>query len=1049
MGTNPIGSRAIFRFDEFELDPVLGQLRRGGEPVVVGEQALALLEQLVRRAGEDVSHEQIHAQVWPGVTVNDGSLRHAIWELRQALGDIPSAPRFVRTLRGRGYRFVAMVRVSDRDAALVAELPPPRKEFVGRGDELSRLLTALDDTCTHAGRVCVLRGAPGIGKSRLAREFVQAASARGVACLEGIAERDVERPPFWPWIQLLGRVLGELGREQRARYLTDAPSVAGMFAHGAERAWLHVPFTDAPDQQRLYLFEELTRLIAQIAREHPLLLLLEDIQWLDEASMAFLRYFAGMLPPTHMLLVATCRDLTRREHRPLALTLDTIGRGPLNLVVELAPLTLEHIAELLRAHGMSAATPELVAQVHALTLGNPLFALEMARLLGRREAGGEAPRLDEAHREVRGVIKQRLDTLPDRCREAALAASVWGDQCGIAELAALLEESPDDALERVDECVRRGILTERAPLRFGFSHPLVEEVAYASLSRTERTQLHRRAGEWLERKVDSQVTHINALAHHFFCAASAAVAQRAVDYAAQCAERAFAATAYEAAIKNVDQALAAAELLPGFSPGARLALELSRAEAQRAAGADVQQVDRVFHSLSERAKLLGDPRLIARAALGYNSNQRMVGSRLTSFALISDPRGIALLEDALARVDPSDLELRARLLSALAFALVYGPERARRASLNDAAIALARAHGSPALIAHTLMFAQWTNDGPHDYATQRRVVDALIAHAQKHALREVEFNACLQRSVLAIGSLDLDQSERDVARAGVLAELIGSERARANSQTHALFDAFWRGDVVEAERLIEVIFQAQPVNVQHQGVYIVRKQALLVLRDGVAYLPQLIVQIKGVLAMLPNGVTPRCSLASAYAALGQLDAARAEFDEIVRDGFDALPQEAAWLGDMIVLADVAVRLGCRERARAVYARLLPFADRFAFVYFDALPAGPVARALAELAVMTGSFDAAARHLAVARDVNQRLGAHMFLEYDALAEARLLSMSRPPGWATRVTELLSGVSKFAERRGARWLADYASASYEHFLGGAQVVRLVRDPGARRS
>jgi hypothetical protein len=180
----------------------------------------------------------------------------------------------------------------------------------------------------------------------------------------------------------------------------------------------------------------------------------------------------------------------------------------------------------------------------------------------------------------------------------------------------------------------------------------------------------------------------------------------------------------------------------------------------------------------------------------------------------------------------------------------------------------------------------------------------------------------------------------------------------------------------------------------------------------------------------PGGMAFRCSLAFAYAILDKPQSAQQQFDWVARDGFLALPKDISWLTAMGLLAETAVWLDDARRAQLVYEQLVPFGDRWPFFAGEAVPGGPTAHWLAELATTFGDFQLARHWLACARTLCEKLRAPLFMQYNALAEARLL-LWHPAGDHARAWRLLRDVVVFAERRGLAWLRACALSLQQDF------------------
>lgn len=163
----------VFGFGDFELDEDLFELRREGQVVPIPRRPFDLLCRLVLRRGAVVSRTELLEVVWGGTAVTEDSLAHAVMSLRQALGDDVDEPRFVQTVRGRGYRFAMPVEV------IGAAPSSEERNFVGRLDHLHAMTRMLDGLRTRRGGLLLLEGASGVGKTSLLRRFERLCAAGG------------------------------------------------------------------------------------------------------------------------------------------------------------------------------------------------------------------------------------------------------------------------------------------------------------------------------------------------------------------------------------------------------------------------------------------------------------------------------------------------------------------------------------------------------------------------------------------------------------------------------------------------------------------------------------------------------------------------------------------------------------------------------------------------------------------------------------------------------------------------------------------------------
>jgi len=176
-------------FGDFELDESLYELRRDGAPIKLEPKVFDVLRYLVDHHERVVSKDELLEQLWPGEFVSESVLPRCIVAVRKALGDDPAAPRFIQTIHGRGYRFVAAVRPAPGGQVAVGATPGEVAEeprvFVGREDAMAHLRSAVDQAFAGRGQLVLLLGEPGIGKTRTAEELAEVAARRGALVATG------------------------------------------------------------------------------------------------------------------------------------------------------------------------------------------------------------------------------------------------------------------------------------------------------------------------------------------------------------------------------------------------------------------------------------------------------------------------------------------------------------------------------------------------------------------------------------------------------------------------------------------------------------------------------------------------------------------------------------------------------------------------------------------------------------------------------------------------------------------------------------------------
>ncbi|MBL4687356.1 MAG: AAA family ATPase, partial [Nannocystaceae bacterium] len=330
----------VHSFGEFELDETLFQLRRAGNLVKVEPKVFDVLLYLLQHRDRVVPKDELLEALWQG-SVSDSVLPRCITAARRALADDGTRQEIIETIRRRGYRFVAAVtspvgtmpglappqtpsagQSEPAPAAQTSSAPVPSGTtpgiFVGRTQTLGRLTDALDAALSGRGRLIMLVGEPGIGKTRTAAEVCHTARQRGATVLTGRSFEGEGAPAFWPWVQILRRAIEVEVIDPHALGLHTA-ELAALVPEIRDR----VPNVPEPpgvtaDQARFRQFDAVATVLCTAARRHPLVIVLEDLHWADTPSLRLLQFLAGVMGETRMLLVATYRDVTLPRTAPLA-----------------------------------------------------------------------------------------------------------------------------------------------------------------------------------------------------------------------------------------------------------------------------------------------------------------------------------------------------------------------------------------------------------------------------------------------------------------------------------------------------------------------------------------------------------------------------------------------------------------------------------------------------------------------------------------------------------------------------------------------------------
>ena len=801
-------------------------------------------------------------------------------------------------------------------------LPPvleslARHTFVGRDDELAVLRARWRDVADGHDAVVVVSGEAGMGKTALAARFAQRVHADGAIVLFGQCDEHAVSP-YGP----IADALRHLWRQSAERWEGDAlgrdlADLARIVPEIRDRLPAdETAATTGPEGERFRLFEAVRCLLARVAGDRRVLLVVDDAHWADRSTLLLLRHVIRDLDSARLLVLMTCRDTKAWDDDPLSDALADLERiRPVDRLV-LRGLGAADSAELIGAYAGTAPTPEALRDWQARTDGHPFFLHEILRATAPASLAA-SPQTD-LPASVRKLVARRVRDLRRATATTLAAAAVIGRTFDLDVLSALTGEPIDATIAALEDAMARGLVEELPDHfdRFTFSHALVREALYAQHSRTRSIRLHARVGELLEHA--SGGGSAAEVAHHLFLARRLVGPKRAVQACSEAAATAVQAFAFEEAAGHYRRALEALEEAGPEADHERCELLLALGETQWRGGDP--GADATFAQAAHSARSRDDAHQLARAALGGRIHER--GS--------PDPPRVALLEEALAAFGEERSVLRVRVLGRLAVASHFADGVQRSLALSAQALADARALEDPEAEIAALL-------GRH----------AALLHAE-HVDERLELLAHLVELAEQTGHPDLAAHghqwsmyalfERgDIAAARPRHETFAqlTETLHEPGYTHAALG--WRalfaqldGDLEAAERL-SLEGHALADRVRGIDANAVRAaQVFFIHRDRGAH-GALVPTLEAVVA---NYEVPRwrAALTIALAAAGETERARQSFEVVAAGGFEQLPRDMWWLADARP-ARRGLRLarGRRPGAGALRAaralRRVPRADR--------------------------------------------------------------------------------------------------------------------------
>ncbi len=512
---------SVKRFGCFALDTANECLWRDDAKIALQPKPFAVLRYLVEHPGRLITHDELLDALWPETYVQPQVLRTYMLELRKVLGDDAGRPRYIQTQPKRGYLFVAQVtEAGAQPASTVAatsfsghasgEFGVQGQPLLGRDQEMARLAGELSRVVGGERRVIFLSGEAGIGKSALLDAFGQHA-AKEAALARGQCVAGFEKEDFYPVIEALSRLCASPDGEAACRILSRmapewlAPSLSSPRS-GPENGGVRERMPGA-----------LCAALEELAAQKPLVLVFEDLQWADGATLHLISALARRRAPARLMIAGTYRP---RSHgaRLKQLRQDLLlQRACIEIVV--APMSRTAMLALLKRElGQDAVPPRLTAFVYERAEGNPLFALAILnhliteKLLLKRASGWElAQGFDERDVGVPDALAQmieveieRLSTEEQHLLEAGslmrIAFPAWAVAAALGQDAANVEEACERLARAVHflQCAGHDELPDGSRSAFfAFTHGLYREALYRRQSASQRSRRHIRIAERL------------------------------------------------------------------------------------------------------------------------------------------------------------------------------------------------------------------------------------------------------------------------------------------------------------------------------------------------------------------------------------------------------------------------------------------------------------------------------------------------------------------------------------------------------------------------
>ncbi len=821
--------------------------------------------------------------------------------------------------------------------------------FVGRGAELAEIERSLADLVIGRGRILVLSGPAGIGKSRLA----EAASARAhqldVPVHTGYAVDDPGAPALWPWRRAMRR-------------WADAPALPTA----------DVGESDAAARFRLFMA------ISDLLREHAtaagLLVVLEDMHWADRMSVLLLRHMAAEVADVPIMFVVTCREGVAG---PLQEELPHLVRGDTVRPIILAGLSA---AEVLAWQPQLSGTsdPSVADALHRSTGGNPLLIRLVAEDLLRRGTVADPSTLAQlmhTRPQLRRLVAARAAVLEPMVREAVDAAAVLGERVLPGVLAALVGETEHEVHALLSAAQAAGVLRGEDVARgLQFEHALVRDAVYAELDPERRRSLHRRAAAALE-QISPEAA--GSIAHHWQRAGGPNASDRCRAWAERADDAARAVLAFDDAARFARLAVTSAQEVGAEDAElARLYIRLAEALCL---GNYLADSIRACVAAADLAEAADRPDLLAQAGLVVHG----MGDPYTNRTIP------ALCERALAVVPADDHVTRARLQAQVAVGVAESEGGTRAADLAAAALAEAERSGDAQAILEAVAARHLAISIPHS-----------VEERLSLGRRAVELGAAAQQPIAALwghlwrvdAALQLGNAvevDRGLAAIDRIARERGSALARWHHHRFGAVRCELVGDFAAARAADDAALDLalRVGDFSMMGMHYAFRVQFAWLRGTAEEVPP---DFRELMTYAPTMPLVRVSVPLVHAIAGDLDTARAEFEEF-RHLPRSYPVGVRWAGTVGQIGMVAILLDDAQVCATIYDLFAPIAH-----YFGGDGSGGIfshganARFCGDLARVAGDHESAIRQYHDGIAMNARFGARPYTALSRLGLAQSLA-----------------------------------------------------------
>jgi class 3 adenylate cyclase/tetratricopeptide (TPR) repeat protein len=903
----------------------------------------------------------------------------------------------------------------DLQIPLPAELAHAKTlPLVSRRAELAAAEALIDDPDREWLGIVWLFGEPGIGKTRLAIELGRRAHEAGDTVLFGRCSEDLP-VAYQPFLEGLHHFITHLSDRPLAARLGSAARELVRLAPelGEKISGLQPVASSHPDIEQYRLFDGIRSWLTHAAGEQKLVMIIDDLQWATEATLALISHLAHSPEPSKAVLVCTAWGEASDQEERLAAMIQALRRQDVPMVeLELSGLGVDDVGELISLaawRNLDTRLDRLASELQRETAGNPLFVEALLAGFGE-QSGWPLGKLPDS---IAATVHTRVARLAPDVVEILRMAAVGGLTFDVRVVARACQRDELSTLDALEAAAHAALVREGSANEYSFTHAVVRSVMQAEISESRRVRMHFRIADALEAvhgTTELTSSAAAALAHHFYEALPTGEVEKPFRYSLLAAAEASRLLSHREAVEAYRHALNLIDRVdaPAVS---RTELLLSLGEAEYRAGS-FRSARETLRAAAATALEEGSPEVLARSAILHEA------ATTESGATAND--SIDLLTTSAAALSDDDSALRALTLASLARALEFCGRHTESMDRGDDALEMARRLGDQSTTAAVIIRTT--------FACLR------VEYVDRVAVRSEE----LLRLAQETGN---DETLAWATMFGVWASLASGDGARADVQLEQLLSLvdklrqpWWHytvtqmsfvraltlADLDSARQLLERSRElGEDFGSEYEGGY---GLGMFLVQREAGKLQTLAPTLRTLVRLNPTGSLWAPGLAAMCAELDMVDEAQEQLRTLTADGLYLLPTDGTRPLCVALLAEVCSRVKDAEAAGPLFAELLASQGKVLVVWGTLACLGPVDRLLAMLAPLVGRPDDAEHWFETALAVSTRLGSPLWRARTLLDFGQHLR----PTDRSRSTELLEQAHELGQQHDLADIADTASA-----------------------